>query len=372
MRTLLRFITFIVVVMAFAVLPVAAQESRAALNLITPNAPVGLDSEFNVLIQVEAGGLPVDAAAAYLNFDPAVFQVVRVQPGTSLPIFLQSEMDNVAGTVNFAAGQFPSAYPTGSFTLATVTLRAIAESDAALISLSFDSRRQTDVVFAGQSVMAEAVGAMVMITKDAAPAIENVTAPVITEGTGQIGNAAIIQLPGADVVPGISTLAPVAPPYAANLSDPSFWVAEGAWAQAVAADGSTAWSLNSASSASALRLAQPIDLNGLASANVALSYTSGVQGQIELMVEGNGVWLPIAFVNPSAELASVVVALDSYVGRVVHLRFVSTAAAEGSVAGASWTIDALSITGNMISLDRGAETEIITPEGDGAVETGTN
>ena len=79
-----------------------------ALPLVNVNA----GGVFTVAIAVQANAQPLDAVAAFIDFDPTILQVVTVVPGATLPTVIHSSFDNQAGQVNFAAQQglldFPS------------------------------------------------------------------------------------------------------------------------------------------------------------------------------------------------------------------------------------------------------------------------
>lgn len=343
MRNSSRFILVLCLALIIGVLPAMAQEGRAAVTLVTPDYPIALESTFDVIIQVETGGLPVDGAAAYLDFDPAYFEVVNVQPGTTLPIFLQSMTDNARGRVDFAAGQFPPDYPSGTFTLMTVTLRAVATVDAGLISLSTTGRRETMVTFGGEAVTSNATGAMIMITRDAPPAPEALNLPSLgIEQPFDIGGSApaeVIGLPDAVESAPELILPTIAPPFSTSMDATDAWVADSGWS--LTPDGGVSGAAWAATGASALRFAHPIDLSGQTSALATFSSRlSGGQGQVEIRTAINPQWRPIAFVTPSADWSSVAVNLADYSGQVVQLRFVSTAA-DGVVG--TWLVDDLSI-----------------------------
>lgn len=343
MRNWSRFILVLGLALTISALPAMAQEGRAAVTLITPNYPIALESTFDVIIQVETGGLPVDGAAAYLDFDPAFFEVVNVRPGTSLPIFLESMTDNAQGRLNYVAGKLPPVYPTGTFTLMTVTLRALAPVDAGLISLSTSGRRETMVTYGGEVVTANATGAMIMITKDAAPAPENLTAPSLgidqPFDIGASAPAEALGLPDAIVVQEELILPAVVPPFSTGMDSANAWVADSGWS--LSPDGGVSGSAWASAAASALRFAHPIDLTGQTSVLATFSSRlSGGAGRVEIRTQINPQWRPIAFVNPSADWASVVVNLADYAGQVVQLRFVSQAV-DGVVG--TWLVDDLSV-----------------------------
>ncbi len=350
-HTVPRFFKFVLVmaVLLVGIVPALAQNGRASITLITPNYPVAVEATFDVIIQVETGGLPVDAAAAYLNFDPAIFRVERIQPGTSLPIFLQSGMDNTNGRVNFAAGQLPPAFPSGTFTLATVTLRALAPSDAALITLSDELARDTDVVAGGASVIGSAIGSLITVSIDAPVQPENLSAPrnsIVQPLTGIEFQA----LDPAAVEDNALLLETLTAPVALNTTLPNAWIADAGWALSVSEDGATgSWAFSTGStstaSLSALRLAHPIDLSAVVSPEVAFSYSlSGTTlGYIEVSIGSDSGWTKIASVAPAAG-ATQLVDLSAYAGQTVQLRFTL----ESAVAGDGWSIDSLSIVDGMV------------------------
>src|SRR5438552_3135186 len=106
--------------------------SAPAANTVTlsiSNSPVvtSVGASFDIVISVQAGLQPVDSAAAYVNFDPAILQCQTTTDGTSLPINLQDNIDNTLGHIDYAAGTF-GAPVTGTFTLVTVHCTASAPS----------------------------------------------------------------------------------------------------------------------------------------------------------------------------------------------------------------------------------------------------
>lgn len=116
---------------------------------------------FTVTIQVQAGAQPVDGASAYLNFDPAFVNVEHVSPGAAFNLGLQNTLSNPVGHIDYAAGTF-SNFPSGSFTLLQVRMRALKAGDT---TLEFESQlpRQTDATYGGASVFLAARGATIHI-----------------------------------------------------------------------------------------------------------------------------------------------------------------------------------------------------------------
>jgi len=130
----------------------------------TSNVTVG--SEFDVVVQVQAGAQQVDTAQAYLNFDPAKVQVVSITAGSALAVPVQSTHDNGAGTLGYAAFTL-SAFPTGTFTLCTVRFSATTTGTTSLTFNAVDPRK-TDV-FRGVSVLSSATNGSVVAAAATSP-----------------------------------------------------------------------------------------------------------------------------------------------------------------------------------------------------------
>ncbi|MCK6579967.1 MAG: cohesin domain-containing protein [Anaerolineae bacterium] len=355
MRNWSRIITLLAVAMIVGVLPVFAQEQGASITLITPDRPIAVEETFDVLVQVDTGSAAIDAAAAYLSFDPAIFRVERIQPGTALPIFLQSVTDNETGRIGFAAGQFAPNLPAGSFTLMTITLRALAPAEAGLISLdSGDPVRTTDLVAAGSSVLSSAIGAVVMVTDDPALLVEDATA-ARASGQQAVETGALFSLDGAPVEDTF-VLDTVSTPFTASMDSLGVWAADGGWA--VDADGSgIAADAGTAAAASNLRLLHPVSLGGLVNADVTILYRlvgDAAQGRLELRTAGNPNWSTIAVLPQAAEWSQFAVNLSAYLGQTVQLRLVWNGAG-------AWSVDSLSVNG-VAGADAPAAPEAVMPE----------
>lgn len=122
----------------------------------------GTGQTFSVSIRVQAGQQPVDSVAAYLNFDPSILQIVSVAPGTTLPVVIQNQFDNALGTLDFSAGTF-SNFPTGSFDLATLTLRAVRPSAGSPLAFNHAVPRASDSAYQGRSIFDRAEDGLIVI-----------------------------------------------------------------------------------------------------------------------------------------------------------------------------------------------------------------
>ncbi len=111
--------------------------SGTTFELLPAQATVELETTFDVAIQVNASSnQPVNAAQAFLNFDPAKLQVISITDGTTLPIPVIKTVDNGIGEIGYAALTV-DASQIDSFTLATVHFRA----------MGMTSKNGTTVVF---------------------------------------------------------------------------------------------------------------------------------------------------------------------------------------------------------------------------------
>ncbi len=144
-----------------ATLPV----NGVVMAIIPDTQSVGVGTEFNVNIEVRASAQQVDGAAGYLNFDPALLEVVSISAVTSqLSVTVEQSFDNALGTANYAAGRFSAPFPSGTFTIATLRFRAKAQSAGTPITFNTTNPRKTDVTFGGNLVLAGVANGNVIIT----------------------------------------------------------------------------------------------------------------------------------------------------------------------------------------------------------------
>src|SRR5262249_50073773 len=144
-----------------------------------PTSQTTVGANFNVVIQIQAGAQSVDGGSVSLDFDPSILQVVKVTSGTALPVPIQNTFNNVLGTVDYSAGIF-SGFPSGTFTLATVTFTSLATSAGTSLSFHDVAPRQSDVTFGGSSVLTAVQSATVIISAANAPTDTPVEAPTDT------------------------------------------------------------------------------------------------------------------------------------------------------------------------------------------------
>jgi hypothetical protein len=147
---------------SFTTIPV----TDVSLNVDPITQSTTLGQNFNVSIKLRAGTQPIDGAAVYLNFNPSYLQVVSISAGSSLPMVIQNSFDNATGQVNFVAGAL-SNFPTNTFTLATVTFKALAQTAYTSVTFSNVFPRGSDVTFGGSSVLNSLGNGSVEITNTA-------------------------------------------------------------------------------------------------------------------------------------------------------------------------------------------------------------
>lgn len=128
---------------------------------------VAVNEVFSVTVQVQAGTQQVDGASAYVDFDPALLEVESVTAGSTFTATLQNTFDNTNGRVNFSAGNLAAPYPSGTFTLTTITFLAKTTSAGTALDFADTLPRQTDATYGGSSVFNLATGASFGITDDA-------------------------------------------------------------------------------------------------------------------------------------------------------------------------------------------------------------
>jgi hypothetical protein len=165
----------------------STREAGVHIYLEPSSSTVTAGQSFDVDIRIDAAGQPVDGAEVHLDFHPLYLQVVdsgdapagEIQSSGVLDIAIQNHVDNAAGQVDFAAGTFTNP-PTGSYVLATIRFKALASTDGQSTPLTIGTElpRKTDLMYRGESVLAQADGGEVFI---AAPSSYPVYLPLLTK-----------------------------------------------------------------------------------------------------------------------------------------------------------------------------------------------
>ena len=155
---------------------VLSPRSDATMLRLTPiDNHVRVGETFLVEIDVWPGAENVDSARTFLEFDPAVLQVVDAQgnpataiaPGSTLATVVQNHVDNDNGRITYVATGAPG---TERFLLATVRFKALATSPESALNWSLTAPRQSDLFASGTSVLDNASGGRVSIQPGAVAA----------------------------------------------------------------------------------------------------------------------------------------------------------------------------------------------------------
>lgn len=150
--------------------PMGSSGDRSAhLSINLPLTPIQLGGRFAATLWVETGHLPIDGAAAYLNFNSGVLQITAIKPGNMLPTVIQSNFDNFAGTFNFAAGDL-SGLPAGRFALASVEFIAIRAGQS-VVNFQRGSAIESDITLGGESRLATTTGGAINVVGDITPSL---------------------------------------------------------------------------------------------------------------------------------------------------------------------------------------------------------
>ena len=160
---------------------------------IVPDSRTALLNEmFTLDVMVLAPSGPVDSSSVYINFDPAVLQVVDgggaptnaiVPDATSLPILLLNQVNNGTGRIDYVAGAAlpPAAPPSGYFRVATIRFKAVATAPGGTpVTFSFGAPRQTMTLYAGLNNLGSHTDGVVFVSASTATATATGTVPTAT------------------------------------------------------------------------------------------------------------------------------------------------------------------------------------------------
>lgn len=152
-----------------------ASAGTVTIAISPASRTVTVDEIFTLDIRIEDGSQPVDTAAAFLDFNPVYLVVVdangnpvsEITPGSALSTVLQNSVDNSAGHIDYVAGILTGTPPSGSFTLATIPFKAMAQTAGGGTPITFvfsPPTRNTDALYQGISVLGAHVNGNVTIS----------------------------------------------------------------------------------------------------------------------------------------------------------------------------------------------------------------
>jgi len=126
--------------------------------------------------------LPSDSADTvefHLDFDPGILQVVdsrgrpatQIQSGDAMPLVAYNRADNGIGRIDFCATTTEPGGKAGTFTVAKIHFKAVAQSRGAWVRFTRDQWPYTEVAYQGKALLRRYAGAE--ITVGAAPVGRN-------------------------------------------------------------------------------------------------------------------------------------------------------------------------------------------------------
>lgn len=137
----------------------------ATIGLVPGNITTSVGTEFITVITVESGSTAINGVGAYIDFDPAVLEVVSIAAGADLSTVLQKSFNNTLGRINYAAGELSGTLPQGSIVVATITFRAKAQASNSPLTFANSAERDTDVQATSGSVLGTSYnGAVTVVT----------------------------------------------------------------------------------------------------------------------------------------------------------------------------------------------------------------
>jgi len=133
-----------------------ARDQRALLAFNVEELAVKAGQIVTVAVEIDPRGEAVNGGMVHLRFDPALVEVVAVQPSGQLPAVLEEPLvDNQRGVVRFGAGLLGQTR-TSRFAILTLRLRVKAATSGTTITPEVDSFPASDVSGPEGSVLGEA------------------------------------------------------------------------------------------------------------------------------------------------------------------------------------------------------------------------
>ncbi len=136
--------------------------SPVRLSLVPTVTYASTGDILRIDLVTDSGSEPVDAVAAYLDFDPHFLAPVdaqghpatEVQTGTALPTVLRNSVDAARGRIDLVVGSVGSTPPQGSFVVARLYFKMLKPGNG-WIRFSFSSRRNTAAASQGRMLPVE-------------------------------------------------------------------------------------------------------------------------------------------------------------------------------------------------------------------------
>jgi len=154
------------------VVTVAPVSPTGSMSIVPASYSAVVNDTFTVDIELSSAD-PVRGASACIDFDKTKLEVQSITPGAALNTVLQNHYDNVAGAIDYSAGKLTGTLPTGTFALATIEFKALAETTTPTpLTFVFEAGTVTDVITTGSvSVLGTATNGEISITGPTAPTV---------------------------------------------------------------------------------------------------------------------------------------------------------------------------------------------------------
>jgi hypothetical protein len=158
----------------------AVQSSEASISLSPSSTELSVGDGFSFDIVIDTGSGHADSAQAHLEFDPSLVEVLQVIGSGVFPVELENGYSNSQGRISYAAADLSSS-SSGTFTLATVEMRALGETAGTEVAFTFaPADRMTRVLFGTESVVDDAHGTVhdgTIIITGAGPGVTSTPSP---------------------------------------------------------------------------------------------------------------------------------------------------------------------------------------------------
>ncbi len=149
-------------------LVLAPRSQTVSLRLSPTASYVRAGEQFQMDIELHTADQQADHVQAFVNFDPTVLRVVdaagdpasQIISGAVLTTVLTNSVNNTLGYVNFVAEGEPQ---DGRILVGTIRFQAISTTTGSRITFNIGVTRTSDVLLAGESVLASARDAQVAI-----------------------------------------------------------------------------------------------------------------------------------------------------------------------------------------------------------------
>ena len=183
---------------------------------------VSVGDTFTVSVYIDAGAERMDAAQAFLDFEPAYVHVQSMTGGGSFDMELLNTYDNTLGQLGYAAATFGSSL-SGTVPLVTITFEAMSSTAGTALTFHTTSPRKTKASLIATPLATTVTGGVVVVvsvtpTPTQVPATPTATATVVATATATVvPPASPTTGPYPAPYPGPRTLTPVTGPNVLRL-----------------------------------------------------------------------------------------------------------------------------------------------------------